>query len=424
MKFAPTARAGLALKLSLRNVWRNPRRTGLTLAATVFAVFLVVVFVAMADGVHGKMIEDGVRLASGHVQVAGRGWLEHRTLEYSLRASAELDAALRATPGVRGVAPRVRNAGLLSHGDATQGVMLLGVDPARERIVSAFPERVREGAFLPRAQASGARPIVLGARLAENLRVGLGDRVLLYSVAYTLENAYDLFEVSGTLHLPDPALERGLALIRLDDAQEFFVLGERVSELALLANNAPAVPAIVAELEKNLPPATRATLEINPWNAVMPELEQFILIDDAGMYVLLLILIIVVGFGILNTILMSVLERQRELGVLLALGLRPAVIFRMVYFESMLLAAGGLALGVLLALPVVAWFSAHPIAFSGAEMEAMAELVGMEPVVSFELRKTTLPFVSATIFLVAALAAFYPALKASRARPVDALRSL
>ncbi len=404
-----------------RNVWRNPRRTWLTVAATVFAVFLVVVFVAMADGMHGKMIEDAVRLSSGHVQVARDGWLENRTLEYSLRLSPELDAELRATPGVLGIAPRVSNAGLLSHGEATQGVLLLGVDPPREASVSSLSSRLWRGAFLP---ASVKRPLVLGAQLAENLKVGIGDQVLLYSIAYTLENAYELFEVSGTLRLPDRDLERGLALIRLDDAQHFFALGDRISEVALLAAHASEVPPLTASLETRLPLSGAEALEVNAWNEVMPELEQFIIIDDAGMYVLLLILVIVVGFGILNTILMSVLERQRELGVLLALGLRPAAIFRMVYAESLLLAAIGFAIGLLLALPVVAWFTAHPIPLSGAEMEAMAELVGMEPVVTFELRESTLPGVALTIFGVAALAALYPALKASRARPVDALRGL
>ena len=407
------------LRFAWRNVWRNPRRTGLTVAATVFAVFLVVVFVAMADGVHSKMIEDSVRIQSGHVQLSAEGYLENRTLEYFVELDDEVKAALAAAPGVQAWAPRVSSAALLSLETSTQGVILIGVDPERERTVSTLAERVDRGAFLP---ADQLRPIVLGEQLARNLGAVLGDEILLYSMAYTLEQAYELFVLTGTLKLPNPGLERGLAIVSLADAQEFLVYGNRVSEVALRTESARQVPAVTADLRVRL--AAADGLAIHPWNEVMPELEQFILIDDAGMYIMLLILVIVVGFGILNTILMSVMERQREFGVMLALGLRPLRIFAMVYAESMTLASIGLLLGVALALPVVFWFIGHPIPLGGDAMAATAELVGMEPIVTFELRDTTLPGAAITILGVGALAAFYPAVKASRSRPVDALRSL
>jgi ABC-type lipoprotein release transport system permease subunit len=166
-----------------------------------------------------------------------------------------------------------------------------------------------------------------------------------------------------------------------------------------------------------------SAVEVHTWKEVIPELEQFIFLDDAGMYIMLVILVIVVGFGILNTILMAVLERKRELGVLLALGLRPGAIFRVVYLESLILAAVGLAIGLVLAFPIVLWFQAHPIPITG-EMASATEWVGMDPVVTFKLKPLN-PIGSAiTILGVAALAALYPAIKASRARPVDALRSL
>lgn len=461
-------------RMAWRGVWRNPRRTGLTLAAVAFAVFLVVFLVAMADGVHSRMIEDGVRMASGHMQVARAGYLDNRTLEYTLRPDPELEAALRSAPGVQGVARRVWGAALLSAGDSTRGVMLLGVEPRHEASVSSFPERATGGAFLP---DEVVRPVVLGRALAQALDVAPGDPVLLYSTTYTLENAYELFEVSGLVRLPDPALERSLALVRLDDAQRFFLLGERISEFAILAGSAPVVPGLQRHLENALAgrltyqrtgpdlstngaghqagrdtrpalptgdaalpgaaPAGAALLpalatgaaayeaiEINPWNRIMPDLEQFIWLDDAGMYIMLMILVVVVGFGILNTILMSVLERQRELGVLLALGLPPGAIFRTIYAESLLLAGLGLGIGLLLVLPAVYWLAANPIPLGGSDMAMMSELIGIEPVLDFELRRRTLPGAGLLIFGVAALASLYPAVKASRARPVDALRSI
>lgn len=409
----------LEFRLAWRNVWRNPRRTGLTVGATVFAVYLVAVFVAMAAGLHEKMIEDSVRVHSGHVSLAGRGYFEEETLEYWVRFDAELAQLLRESPGVRAYAPRVLAFGLLSKDSATQGVAVLGVRPELERTVSSLEGRVTRGAFV------GARPrdIVLGERLARNLSAEVGDELLLYSVAYSLETAYELFRVAGVISLPEPGLDRALAVISLSDAQEFFVYGDRVSEVAILADHADAAPAVVSALLERLATRDGDPVEVRLWSERMPELVQLIFLDDAGLYIMLAILVIVVGFGILNTILMAVLERARELGVLLALGLRPAALFRVIYYESMLLAAVGLGIGLALALPSIVYLEGHPIPLSGEAAGAM-ELFGVEPVFTFLLKPLNPIGSTLTILGVAALAALYPALKASRARPVDALRSL
>ncbi|MCP5070074.1 MAG: ABC transporter permease [bacterium] len=409
----------LEFRLAKRNIGRNLRRTGLTVAATVFAVFLVVVFVAMAASMHEKMIEDGVRIHSGHLQVSGKDYLKKRTLEQFVALDAELLEQLERAPSALGVAPRVVGFALASKGAATHGVAVFGVDPEREGTVSSLPTRLESGVFVD----GNGHGIVLGERLARNLGVELGDELLLYSVAYSMETAYDLFEVVGTLRLPEPALERTLAVISLADAQAFFAYGDRVSEIAVLAEDADHVDALEADVRVVLAKRSDQDLELHTWGEVMPELKEFIFIDDAGMYIMLAILVVVVAFGILNTILMSVLERARELGVMLALGLRPRSVFRVVYLESMLLAGLGLGIGLALAIPVVLYFQGHPIPMS-EDLQGAAQVIAMEPVVTFKLKPMNPIGSMITILGVAALAALYPALKASRARPVDALRSL
>jgi len=408
---------GMVPRLAWRNVWRNPRRTLLTVAATVFAVFLTVFALAMTTGTHEKMIEDSARLGSGHIQISGPGYLERRTLEYFLPYDAVLERVLEAQPRIEGFSARVVSFGLLSRDDATFGVGVMGVDPRREPSVTTLASRVKDGRFL---DPLGRREVVLGRRLARNLSANLGDELLLFSSAYSLETAYDLFEVVGIMRLPDAQLERTLAVISLADAQEFFVYGNRVSEVAVLAASDRAVPALVAGLRAAVDPE-RAV--VHTWRETSPEMEQIIFLDDVGMYITLAILVVVVGFGILNTILMAVLERQREFGVMLALGLRPMSIFRVVYLESMLLATVGLAIGLALALPLVLFMEGHPIALTGGAAEAI-ELFGVEPVMTWELRSGNPLGSSLTILGVALLAALYPASKAARARPVDALRSV
>jgi ABC-type lipoprotein release transport system permease subunit len=163
--------------------------------------------------------------------------------------------------------------------------------------------------------------------------------------------------------------------------------------------------------------------EVHTWAETMPELDQLIFLDDAGMYIMLLVLIVVVGFGILNTILMAVLERKREFGVVLALGLRPAAVFRVVYLESLMLAAVGLVIGFAIGLPLVLYFQANPVPLTGEAVEAM-ELFGIEPEMTWKLKPLNPIGSVLTIMGVAIVAALYPALKASRGRPVDVLRSL
>lgn len=409
----------LEFRLAWRNIFRNGRRTILTVAATVFAVFLSVLSITTQDGVHDKMIEDAVRIQSGHVQISGAGYLENRTLEQYVELTPDLLQRLDATPGVRGVAPRVVGFGLISKASATYGVALYGVDPLREPRVSSLLERMVEGEFV----GDGDGSVVLGQRLAQNLGAEIGDELLLYSSAYSLETAYELFRVSGIMRLPEAALDRTLAVLSLRDAQQFFAYGQKVSEVSLLADDASQVEPVLASLGTDLVGGDGAPLEVHPWNEVMPEIEQFIFIDDASAYIVLAILVVVVGFGILNTILMSVLERTRELGVMLALGLRPASIFRVVYLESMMLAAVGTAIGLGLAIPLARHLERNPIPLQGEMADAMA-LIAMDPVITFVLHPRTPVRVALVISLVAALAALYPAVKASRARPVDALRSL
>ncbi len=408
----------LEFRLAWRNVWRNPRRTGLTVAATVFAVVLVVMSVGMAAGVHEKMIEDAVRYASGHLAVTGEGYLQNRTLEQFVYFGSEIEQRVRDTEGVRGYAPRVHNFALLAKGTSTSGVAVLGVDPSLENSVSKLSERVRSGSFV---SVDGHREIVIGQRLATKLSAEVGDSLLLYSVAYSLETAYELFDVVGVMRLPDLNLDANLAIISLADAQDFFVYGDRVSEIAILTDDADSAASVRQELETSLQIAS--PWEINTWDELMPELVQFILLDDAGMYITVFVVVVVVGFGILNTVLMAVLERRKEFGVVLALGLRPRAVFRIVYFESVMLAGVGLMIGLAISLPMLLYFEANPIPLTGGMTDVM-ELFGAEPVLTFKLKPLN-PIGSAlTILALAVVAAFYPAVKASRGRPVDVLRSL
>jgi ABC-type lipoprotein release transport system permease subunit len=409
----------LLVRLAWRNVWRNPRRTLLTALAGVFAVVLSLFSLAVAAGSHERWIENAVRLYPGHVQVNAAGYRDHRTLDYGMTLAPEVARALEALPGLDGFAPRLETYALAlpDRDDATgRAAWLIGVDAERERRLSKLGDALREG----RLPASGAAEVVVGARLAANLGVRLGDELVLLSSDYYGSQAAERFALVGVLEVGDPRMDDAVALVSLAALQRFVEYPAGLTHVALFARNGDETDALAAQ--------ARALFdgghEVIAWPELLPDVVQFMLLDDVSNTLALAILILVVAFGLLNTLLMSVFERVREFGVLRALGVRQPAILGLVLVESLLISALGIAAGLALGLPLVLWLGQHPIELTGEAMRASSEAFGIEPVIQFKLLTRDLVWLPALLFAVGVLAALPPALRASRGRPVDALREV
>jgi ABC-type lipoprotein release transport system permease subunit len=409
----------MLVRLALRNLWRNPRRTALTVGATVFAVGITMFVESMAAGTHKRMIDDFVRLYPGHVEVMARGYREHRTLDYGIRLPEDRVRALDRLPGLDGWAPRVEAWALAMpdrEGALGRAGWLVGVDPARERKVSKLANSVREGRFL---DGTPGREVILGSRLARGMGVGVGETVILLSTDYYGSQAADRFDVVGTVEVGNEDFDGALVLLRLDDVQRFLEYGDHVSHVAIFAEQTDAARELAGEVEGLF---EAADYEVMAWQELIPELRQFILLDDAGARLMLSILILVAGFGLLNTVLMSVLERVREFGIMRAIGARPRTLFAVVLLEAAMLALIGVVLGVAVGVPVVVWFAQSPITLAG-EYAAAMEAWNFAPVIVFDLEKKNLFGTPLVMFTVAMLAALPAAVRASRGQPVDVMRA-
>ena len=410
----------MLLRLAWRNLFRNKRRTALTVSASVFATLLSFVNLAISDGSHLRWISHAVRLYPGHFEVSLRGYRDERTLDLALPLGEPERAAFDALPGAQGWAPRLESFGLVSadREDASgRAVQLFGIDAARERDLTKLLGAIVNGRMA--APADGSLELVLGDRLADNLRVAPGDDVIVVSAdAYGSQSA-DRFRVVGLLHVGDDAFDGYGALADLGALQRFLEAGGSVSHVAVFGRGDDGLAPIDAALHASFP-ADR--YEVLDWQELMPDLVQFMLLDDAGNWVGNLVLIVVVGFGLLNTILMSVLERTRELGVLRALGLRPRAVFELVMLESGLLTLVGIAIGFGISIPLVYYLSLHPIPLTGSGMAASTELFDLEPVLAFGFGRDSLVSLPLILIGVGLLAALPPAFRAARGRPVDALR--
>jgi ABC-type lipoprotein release transport system permease subunit len=405
------------LRLAWRNLGRNRRRTGLTTAAGAFAAFLTLISLAMARGSHDRWIEQVVRLYPGHLEVSLDGYREYRTLDYSMSLGADADRGLDALPGIDGWAPRLESWALAVQDadDATgRAAWLVGIDAARELRVSTLLHSVSQGRFV---EASGRREVVLGEELASSLDVELGERIILIAPDYYGSQSADRFEVVGTLAVGDREFDGYAVLLDLRELQEFLEVGDGISHVAVFTSEPQDLDPVSEGLGELF---SADDYEVLTWLELIPDVVQFMVLDDIGAWLTLGVLIVVVGFGLLNTLLMAVFERVRELGVMRAVGLRPRAIFSLVMMESLLLSLLGIAIGLGLAIPPLLWLEQHPIPMWGSYTEMM-EFFEFEPLIVFDLTRTQLVATPLILMGVAWLAALPPALRAARIRPVDAL---
>ncbi|NCF17445.1 MAG: FtsX-like permease family protein [Haliea sp.] len=403
-------------RLAWRNLWRHSRRTWLTVGAMVFCNVLLIFLISLQLGSYQMMIDNSLATYSGHIQIQQRGYLEDQQMRQTVPAVARLAAGVRSVLGVETVSARGLAFALASSEQRSFGVLLNGVQPEFEPAVSTLPGLVRQGRYL----APGDRgQIVIGAVLARNLKVGLGEELTFLGSGRDGSFSAGVATVVGILESGMDEIDRSVAQVPLSWFQETFSMGDHGHSVVIRVPDLDRVPEAVQTLQGMLPAGE--SLEVLDWNALQPGLRQAITSDLASAWFTYVVLIVLVAFSVLNTQLMSVLERTREFGVMLSLGMRPGQLARLVGMETLLMAALGLGLGVLLGALLTQYLSAVGFAYPGMdELGAKFNMPGrMYPEVSL----LSLFWGPAVVVLGALLAAIYPALRLFRLAPVEAMRA-
>ncbi len=402
--------------LAWRNLWRHRRRTWLTVAAMVFCNVLLIFLISLQLGSYQMMIGNTLAAHTGHMQVQHRDYRQEQRMRLSVPAVVDLAQELRSTLGVDSVAARGQAFALASSDERSFGVLLSGVQPAHEPGVSTFPGLISEGRYL---REGDSEHIVLGATLARNLRVGLGDELTFLGSGWDGSFAAGIATVVGILKSNMDEVDRSMAQVPLGWFQEVFAMGDQGHSVVIRLPALDGVPAALPIVRERL--ADRPELAVLDWEALEPGLRQAIISDMVSGWFMYAVLIVLVAFSVLNTQLMSVLERTREFGVMLALGMRPGLLARLVGMETLLMSALGLVLGVALGAVLALYLSRAGFAYPGMEeLGAKFNMPGrMYPQVSF----ISLLWGPAVVFLGALLAAIYPALRLFRLTPVAAMRA-
>lgn len=405
------------LRIAWRNLWRHRRRSIITAAAMAVGMALCLAMIAFTDGTYVMMFDILVERNLGHVQVHHPDYPAKRTQTATIHDADATLARLDALPDTRATTARLVGFALVGGEDRSEGAMLLGVLPDREARFSGLGERMVSGAWLADAPSQG---IVLGRGLAEKLKVGPGDEVVAVTQAADGSLGNALYTVTGVVKSGQTALDASGAWIHLRDAQELLVLPDQVHEIAGLASTAEGVEAWRDAARDALGPDRL----VRAWWEVAPQLQQMLGMQDAFSFIMLGVVFAVAGLGVVNTMLMSVFERTRELGVMLALGLRPARVVLLVLLESLLLSALAIGMGLVLGGALDWWIVTRGFDFSDS-IQGGYDAMGMniDPVMKGHFRPAPVVWTVLSVLLVAVLAALWPALRAARLHPVDAIRT-
>jgi len=406
----------ITFRLAWRNLWRRKRRTWLTVGAMVFSNILLVFMISLQLGMYEMMISNTLRAQTGHLQVQAPGYKDDHKIRQVVPNVQQLAQKLRQGLGTDDVAVRAAAFALVSSGDRSYGAQITGVEPNRESRVSSLPGLVKEGAFLSDTMAE---EIVVGSILARNLRVEVGDELTFIGSGRDGSFAAAVVTVVGIFESGMPDMDRGFAEVPLGFFQDTFSMGDDGHAVVVMAPGLLQVGATQASVQALLPAG--ADLAIHDWDALLPGLKQAIQADFVSAWFMYGILIVLVAFSVLNTQLMSVLERTKEFGIVMSLGVTPGRLGRLVLLETTLMGVVGMVLGVLLGGALVVWLHFHGFTYPGLE-----EMGG-----KFNLPGRIYPTVSIVGLLMGPLivlgasivASLYPAVRLHWVEPVAAMRA-
>ena len=406
------------LKLAWRDIWRNRRRSLLTMGAIIFAVMIISLANSLQYGTYDAMEELVVRLYAGDLQVHRAGFQDERTLSYSME-EYEQDWAecFDAYPWIEASTRRLTGYGLVSSDSSSAGAMIVGIEPETESSVSTFANQPSHGEAL----ADGDdHAVVLGQILANNLDVAVGDSVVVLTQGYRNVMGADLYLVKGLIRTGSPDVDRGMMIMTLPDAQYLFSMEGRITEIVLRTEDFRAAETYAPVLQEALG-ADR--YEVIDWKVLMPDIQQMRTLKFAGNYIFYFFLLLLIGFEIFNTTTMSMMERVREFGVMMSIGLKPRQLSLLVMLELAMKVVLALVIGLGITFLIVWVLKDNPIPVTGELAQMYEDLGVVVQGISFSARLPVFIFPLVSVTVIALASMVYPILRMRRFSPVEALRT-
>lgn len=411
----------MLFKLAFRNVMRQRRRSLLTLLSMGGGYLLLCLSLSLSEGSYNNIIDLFTRDHTGHIQIHVAGYLDRPALHKRMQQVDDWLPPMLLRYHIKAAAPRLYSPALAYGENKSAPASVIGIDPGREARTTLLAKKVQQGVWLPnQVNEAGYWPAMLGFAMAQTLKLSVGDELVLISQGADGSIANDIFQVCAIVGTEDSS-ERMNVYLPLTAMRDFISLPQGIHELALLverpADARDAAQRIQEHLAHRVP---QQPLAVKPWQEVEQGFYNGMQADKQGTYISMGIIMFIVSIGVLNTVLMSTLERTREFGVLKAIGTRPGLLFRLIQLEAMLLAVLGCVLGVVLALPVNAYFVHHGIQLSqGFDMGGIRfdRLLG-------EFSWFTMGVPALVVMGSTLLVSVFPAWRVARITPINALQAV
>lgn len=398
----------LLTALSWRNVFRNPRRTTLTLLALSAGVWSAVTLSALARGVSEGMARDAIRGLTGHVQIHALGYVNNPSRDLSFELKLPLEQALGSSP-ISAWTQRVRLSGVVASERESSGVTIVGIDPQKESAISFIGDGLSAGEFFN----DGGDGVVVGKKLLENLQTSIGKRVVLMTQGQANKISDRGFRIIGVFDSLLESRETSFVFISLSRAKELAQIGPAISEVSLITSRISESENVALDMQSKFP-----ELEVTHWTKLEPLVVSLRQIQDGFLKLWFVIVVFAISFGLINTLFMSIFERIREFGLMEALGLRKSSVVSLVMLESSLLIVVGMFVGNSLS-AITVWSLSGGIDIS--QFAKGAATAGISSVIYPTMMLSDALIANALVLIIGLVASAYPAYKASRHNPIDAM---
>ena len=407
----------ITLRMAWRNLWRHKRRTWLTVGAMVFSNLILVFSISLQLGSYRMMIDNTLKSYTGHMQIQREGYNDEPKMRSSIDAIIPLADKVRKQLGSDTVAARGVAFAMTSSEERSYGLQIVGVEPEFEPNVSTLPGLITKGSYF---EHSNAEEIIIGSVLARNLRVGIGDELTLLGSGHDGSFAAGIAIVGGIFESGIAEIDRSMAQLPIGYFQDLFGMDGRGHNIVINAPELSQLSSVQHAVNNILTANDR--LVVLDWEQLQPGLKQAIQADFTSAWFMYGVLIVLVAFSVLNTQLMSVLERTREFGVMMALGVKPARLGSLVITETFVMSGLGLAIGAVLGIAMTYYLSI--VGFSYPGMDQMAERFNLPDRMYPSLSLLSIMLGPSIVFLFSLLASIYPAIRLFFLQPVAAMRAV
>ncbi len=402
----------MIFKLAWKNIWRNRRRTIITISAIAFAVLFAVMMRSMQQGMEEQMLESIVKNNMGYIQVHSKGFWDEQTLDNGFYSDdIALDEILALTE-VIAIDKKLETGTLSSTGNISRGTFVMSYDQSQE-----IPEKITNNITAGKFPEAGNSEILMGEDLAEYLNASLGDTIIFLGQGYQGATAAGLYTLSGTIDLHMPELNRVIAYMTMEDLQWHISAPNLLTALLIDVKH----PDKLEETKAQIQDIVGDNYEVMTWYDMDPELKQTLDTSQAKGYIMNFILYMIITFVMFGTILMATQERKYELGVLLAIGMKKWKSMLMVVIENIIINMIGVIIGIAIVAPIAYYFNTNPIIIQGEQAELM-EGYGFEAVIPFSVDPTIALNHGTIVLVLSVILLIYPIMSIRKLKPVEAMK--